>query len=107
MLKRSVKISVRLVLLVLMGIGLTVSTLHSHHNLELHNSSEFADTGHCLTTDYTLCPICANIIEADNVSIDESGTSLFKTDELIKLSDDNELSASVIVSRGRSPPVLG
>lgn len=91
----------------LLGISISFSTLHSHHNLELHNSSEFADTGHCITSDDTLCPICANLIEPDFLSVNESGTTFFKAEKLIILADDNERLGSVIINRGRSPPVLG
>lgn len=107
MIKRRIHISTGLLLIMLLGISLSFSTLHSHHNLELHNSSEFADTGHCITSDDTLCPICANLIEPDLLSVNESGTTFFKTAERIILTDDNEQSDSVITNRGRSPPVLG
>ena len=94
-------------LIMLLGISISFSTLHSHHNLELHNSSEFADTGHCITSDDTLCPICANLIEPDFLSVNESANTFFKTEKLIILADDNERLGSVIINRGRSPPVLG
>lgn len=107
MIKRRINISTGFLLIMLLGISLSFSTLHSHHNLELHNSSEFADTGHCITSDDTLCPICANLIEPDLLSINESGTTFFNTVEQIILIDDNKQSDSVITNRGRSPPVLG
>lgn len=107
MIRRRINISVGLLLIMLLGISLSFSTLHSHHNLELHNSSEFADTGHCLTADYTLCPVCANLIEGDIPSINESETTFFRTEEQIIFTDDNKQSRAVVVNRGRSPPVLG
>ncbi|WP_141239951.1 hypothetical protein [Aliifodinibius salipaludis] len=107
MIKRRINISTGLLLIMLMGISLSFSTLHSHHNLELHNSSEFADTGHCITSDDILCPICANIIEPDLPSINEAGTTFFNTGAQIILTDDNKRSGSVTTTRGRSPPVLG
>lgn len=107
MIKRRINISTGLLLIVLLGISLSFSTLHSHHNLELHNSSDFADTGHCITSDDTLCPICANIIKPDLLSINESGTTFFNTGEQIILTDDIKRSGSVNSNRGRSPPVLG
>lgn len=107
MIKRRIHISTGLLLIMLLGISLSFSTLHSHHNLELHNSSEFADTGHCITSDDTLCPICANLIDPDLPSVNESGTIFFKTSERILFTDDNNRSGSFITNRGRSPPVLG
>jgi hypothetical protein len=107
MIKRRINISVGLLLIILLGISLSFSTLHSHHNLELHNSLEFADTGQCITSDDTLCPICANLIESNLLSINESSAPFFKPKEQIIFTDDNEQSGSVIINRGRSPPVLG
>jgi hypothetical protein len=107
MLKRRINISIGFLLILLLGVSLSFSTLHSHHNLELHNSSEFADTGHCITSDDILCPICANLIEPEFLSVNKSGTTFFKTEGLIIVTDDKVRSGSIIINRGRSPPVLG
>ncbi|MDZ7659287.1 hypothetical protein [Fodinibius sp.] len=107
MIKRRINISTGLLLIMLLGISLSFSTLHSHHNLELHNSSEFADTGHCITSDDTLCPICAHLIESDLISISESDTAFFKAEKRITFNAEEEHPGSVITNRGRSPPVLG
>ncbi len=107
MFKRGINISIGILLILLLGISLSFSTLHSHHNLKLHNSSEFADTGHCITSDDTLCPICANLIEGDIPSINEYETTFFRTEEQIIYTDDNKQSRSVVGNRSRSPPVLG
>ncbi len=107
MLKRRINISTGFLLILILGISLSFSTLHSHHNLELHNSSEFADTGHCITSDDTVCPICANLIEPEFLSVNESSTPFFKTEGLIIVTDDKVRSGSIISNRGRSPPVLG
>ena len=104
MLHRSVKISIRLILLMLMGIGLAVSTLHSHHNLELHNSADFADTGQCLTEDSTMCPICAHLVQLDNNS--GLGVSTFFVDVDSIVLDRSSYLPSPFQSyhKGRSPP---
>lgn len=101
---RRFKINIGIFLLMLMGIGLTVSTLHSHHNLELHNSADFADTGHCLTSDTTLCPICAHLIKTDVPSQDHSQIVLFDLDQVILTDSSYRTSVLFVANKGRSPP---
>jgi len=95
-----------LFLLVLMSIGLTISTLHSHHHLEWSHSSDFVDTGHCLTEDTTVCPISGYIFETDVLSASYFGEAFFKAKEFITdyhiFIDDYSTS----INRGRSPPAL-
>lgn len=104
--KRRFKLLFSLFLLMLMSIGLTVSTLHSHHNLELHNSVEFADTGHCLNADTTLCPICGYVLEGDE--LDQFGIqTLFVPSGIVETPD---IKAAHFRAHfpvlGRSPPAF-
>ena len=91
----------------LMSIGLTISTLHSHHNLELHNSADFADTGHCLTSDTTLCPICAHLVQSDVPSHDGAFTVFRNVEEVLLATIDLKGASPSVVNTGRSPPFIG
>lgn len=107
MIKRRLKISASLLLLMLLGISLSFSTLHSHHDLELHNSAGFADTGHCITADTTLCPICAHLIQSDDFSNDYAVPS-FTVLNIITLDPANTWTPLFYFpNKGRSPPVFG
>lgn len=86
-----------------MSAGLTISTLHSHHHLDLHHPPEIADTGSCISADTTICPICA-VFKVDIPATLTSGETTFYVDQLIV--EDNYIIARfpVAVNRGRSPP---
>lgn len=90
-----------------MGIGLTVSTLHSHHHLEWHQSSDVSETEHCISKDTTLCPISGYIFETEVLSSSHSGEIFFSVEEVITETDFQIKDYSTKVYRGRSPPVLG
>lgn len=92
-------------MLMFMGIGLTISTLHSHHHLEWNHPTEFADNGgQCITTDTTICPICGLLIQTDAPSFSHSGEVTFNIEIIILQDDDSAIYRSVVVNRGRSPP---
>lgn len=103
---RNLKSKIGLFLLMLTSIGLTISTLHSHHHLEWNHPSDFTDTGHCISTDTTVCPIVGYIFETEVLSASQSGDIFFSVKEIITekryLIDDH----STVVNRGRSPPAL-
>lgn len=103
MIKRRVKLYIGLCLLVLMSVGLTISTLHSHHHLNLNHPPDFADTGNCITGDTTLCPI-SGIFKITTPPVAHSGKVFFYVDQLIV--EDNHCVAhfSLAVNKGRSPP---
>lgn len=103
---RSLKSKIGLFLLMLTGIGLTISTLHSHHHLEWNHSSDFTDTGHCLSTDSTVCPIVGYIFETEVLSASESANIFFSIDGIISEKSFRIDDYSIVVNRGRSPPVL-
>lgn len=106
MVNHKIKLGISLFLLMFMSIGLTVSTLHSHHNLELHNSVEFADTGHCLNADTTLCPICGYVLEGDMSHTVET-ENLFVPLDIAQTFDDSAIpSRSFIPVLGRAPPLF-
>ncbi len=99
------KLTISLCLLMLMSIGLTISTLHSHHHLEWSHPTEFADNGgQCITTDTTICPICGLLIQTDNLSLSHSGNVTFNIEIIVNPDDDSAINRSVVVNRGRSPP---
>lgn len=88
----------------MLGISLTISTLHSHHNLELHNSPDFADTGHCLNDYSPLCPICGYLLEGDEIEVVESGTDFAPHFVLANRDQNRFASRNHIPFLGRSPP---
>lgn len=104
MIKRRLHISFGIFLLMLMSIGLTISTLHSHHNLEFHNSPDYADTGHCLTVDSTLCPICGYVVQATQAPAVDSTTHLQPVSVVNNGNTTDVSQRTYIPVLGRSPP---
>lgn len=104
MIKRRFRISLGIFLLMLMSIGLTISTLHSHHNLEFHNSPDYTDTGQCLNIDTTLCPICGYIVEASQAPVIDSHAFL-NSKTIVKNRDTSDIPKRIYIPiLGRSPP---
>lgn len=91
----------------LIGVVLTFSTLHSHHNLDLHNSSEFADTGHCISADTTLCPICAHLVQSEDVTTSTSAVSFTIVNSVTEFTATETSTYFYFPNKGRSPPILG
>ena len=104
--KRRIKLQISLLLLVLTGIGLTISTLHSHHHIEWSHAPDSPDTGHCISVDTTVCPITGYIFETDILSDSNSGATLFESAELTITDDIRRYDSAIAVNRGRSPPAL-
>lgn len=107
MLKRKFKTIISLTLLMFMSIGLTISTLHSHHHLEWNHPTDFVDTGTCLSVDTTNCPITGYIFETEILSASHSGDIFFSVEEIITEKNIQINDGSIVVNLGRSPPVLG
>ncbi len=102
--KRSIRLKVSLFLLVLMSIGLTITTLHSHHHLEWSHPTDFADTGNCLSADTTHCPITGYLFETEVLSDSNSADIFFSVEEIITEKGIQVEDHSTVVNRGRSPP---
>lgn len=93
--------------MLIMSMNLVISTLHSHHNLELHKSSDFADTGQCLSADNTLCPICGYILRTDSPSDSSFTDVFFDVTEVVKDQHDRSaFSPFYNFCKGRSPPTV-
>ncbi len=107
MLKRRFKTIVGLTLLMFMSIGLTISTLHSHHHIEWNHSVDFVDTGNCLTSDTTVCPICGYLLQTDTPPALQSDEILFTDNQVVVEKDETGTDFWLTDNRGRSPPVLG
>ena len=92
------------IFLVLISMSLTISTLHSHNHIEWHHPQSHVDTGHCLTVDNTVCPMCAYLLKAD-VTSEVKVSGYFNDFELVDFQPE-ELTASPFqdLYRGRSPP---
>lgn len=104
--KRSIRLKISLFLLMLMSAGLTITTLHSHHHLELNHPPDFADTGNCLSVDTTYCPIVGHLYEKEVLTASPSGDILFQAQALIAEQNIQVHDHTSAVNRGRSPPVL-
>jgi hypothetical protein len=104
MFKRRLKVCIGSFLLVLMSMGLTISTFHSHHHFEWEHPKEFADTGNCINKDTTLCPINGHILQTDLPATDYSGELFFNVDEVVTENDLIVSSYEININRGRSPP---
>ena len=102
--KRRIKSQISLFLLILTGIGLAISTLHSHHHLEWNHSQDFPDTGHCISVDTAVCPITGYIFETDVLSPSNSGETFFESTKVTLKNDFRLYDSAVVVNRGRSPP---
>lgn len=103
--KRRIKSQISLFLLMLTGIGLAISTLHSHHHLEWNHSPDFPDTGHCISADTTVCPISGYIFETEVLSASNAGATFFESTEITIENDIRFYDPAIAVNRGRSPPL--
>ena len=104
--KRRIKSQISLFLLMLVSMGLAISTLHSHHHLEWNHSQDFPDTGHCLSVDTAVCPITGYIFETDILADSHTGKTFFESTEIIIKDDFRLHDSSISANRGRSPPAL-
>lgn len=91
--------------LVLVSLILTVSTLHSHKHIEWHHPKKHVDTGHCLTVDDTVCPICAYLFKADTTPVIEAENIQFSFEILEYRSDELPEKTYHTYLKGRSPPI--
>lgn len=90
----------------MLSISLTISTLHSHHNLELHNSPDFADTGQCLNDYSPLCPICGCFLQDSELEANKAVTNFDPTAVLTVQKQTVFSNQNYIPILGRSPPFL-
>lgn len=102
MTERTIKLYISVLLLMLMSIGLAISTLHSHHHLQW-NHTEFADTGHCITSDEAFCPITGCLLQVE-VPQTTKGITFFRVEEVVTEQLHRTPDRSVANHRGRSPP---
>lgn len=102
--KRSIRLKISLFLLVLMSIGLTITTLHSHHHLELSHPTDFADTGSCLDIDSTLCPICGYLFQTDMPSTSYTERAYFAVEGIMYEDTEIKPYRFYCCYLGRSPP---
>jgi len=91
--------------LVLVSLSLTVSTLHSHNHIEWHHPKKHVDTGHCLTIDDTVCPICAYLFKADLSPEITAENHLFNYQILDDRPEDLPVKLHHTYLKGRSPPI--
>lgn len=81
--KRSLYSILSFSIMLIIGMNLVISTLHSHHHLQWNHSGDFTDTGHCITTNTTLCPICGYVLKATN-SPEPNVTNHFEKYDIVR-----------------------
>jgi len=92
--------------MLIMSMSLVISTLHSHEHFEWNHPDDFADTGHCLTTDTTLCPISGHLLQG-SITLSVNAEQHFNPTAFVP-----SIQISAIPNRhffpvlGRSPPTL-
>jgi hypothetical protein len=92
------------IFIVLISMSITVSTFHSHHDIQWNRSIKHADTGHTLTVDSSQCPVCGYLFKAG------SGPAVSSTQVLAKSTlIQGSVSLAFLPSfqnpvSGRSPP---
>ncbi|MDX1639940.1 MAG: hypothetical protein R3281_18415 [Balneolaceae bacterium] len=95
-----------LFLLVLTSLGMTLSTLHSHHDFQWHKTEQVADTGTSISSDGTACPICGYLFKVD-LPLDGNNVSVFFQGRDITTNLTYSFSLGFeITTPGRSPPFL-
>ena len=104
--RRKVHIIFGSLMLIFMSVSLTFSTVHSHHHIQWHHSEDFTDTGNCITSDISICPICGYHIKTDipNPSVPKAELRL---DSILEGPVDQFLPKTPIrFDEGRSPPAI-
>lgn len=94
-------------MLLVISISLVFSTLHSHHHIQWDHSGDIANTGHCFTTDTTVCPISGYLFQADIAPAPSSDHKLAHITFFAELDGDilEEDIESLVL--GRAPPIAG
>ncbi|MBO6585541.1 MAG: hypothetical protein JJ953_05510 [Gracilimonas sp.] len=85
-------------------VSLTVSTFHSHHDIQWNRSIKHADTGHTLTVDSSQCPVCGYLFKAGSVPAVSSTQVLAKSTFIQGSASLAFLSYFQNPVSGRSPP---
>lgn len=92
--------------MLVVSMNLIVSTLHSHHHLELNHPKNFADTGNCITTDATLCPICGYILQGNTSPSLDVEQHFNSYNIAVNAHKNSALTNQYFPVLGRSPPSL-
>lgn len=94
------------IFILLIGVSLTFSTLHSHHHIQWDHPEEFADTGHCITSDTTVCPVCGYLFKIDLTRPALSQVPEFNTEVVAEPVLPVVHNPHLFHIRGRAPPAL-
>lgn len=94
------------IFVLLIGMSLIFSTLHSHHHIQWDHPPELADTGHCITSDTTICPVCGYLFKVDLAPPAFSQIPEFDSEVVSGSIHSVVQSPHLLHSRGRSPPSL-
>lgn len=106
MFKLKVKKRISLFLLILMSIGLIITTLHSHHPFHWNQPKHLANTGSSLSTDSAYCPICGYTFKGNKAPVFHVA-QVFKCFLLLPAPKDHAHTAVFYVfDLGRAPPAL-
>ena len=104
--RRKINIVLGVLMLIFMGSSLTFSTLHSHHHIQWHHSGDFTDTGSCITTDISICPICGYHIKNDFPNAADLKTELEFDSKIDTRIDLFVPDTPLRFDEGRSPPAI-
>lgn len=105
MFKLKIKKRISLFLLVLMSIGLVITTLHSHHPFHWKHPKHLANTGSSLSSDSAYCPICGYTFKGNKAPVFQV-TQFFRCYLTFVLPTDHPfVSAFYIPDLGRAPPL--
>ncbi len=104
--RRSLYTVLSFAIMLVVGMSLVISTLHSHHHLKWNHPNDFADTGHCITTNTTLCPICGYIVKGSTTTVLDVNTNFSELDITIKPQTNTTAKLFSFPVLGRSPPYV-
>lgn len=93
-----------LLLVLMIGGSMVFSTLHSHHEVEWNHPERHLNTGTCLTSDTTVCPISGYLFKA-NFDANPGVQPYYYSEATINLSSNHSVAFyTYLFDLGRSPP---
>jgi|AntDeeMinimDraft_5_1070356.scaffolds.fasta_scaffold07495_3 hypothetical protein len=102
---RNKNIASRWFVLLFVGMSITFSTLHSHHDVEWSHSTNTIQSDQCITETSNVCPICGYLF---NANIVDTPTRFVLTERPVAVSfrsTSQYLNPFSGEPAGRSPPI--
>ncbi|MGK7369342.1 MAG: hypothetical protein ACNS64_03940 [Candidatus Halalkalibacterium sp. M3_1C_030] len=95
------------IFIVLISMSMTISTLHSHHNIQWNSAQNHANTSHNITVDSAQCPVCGYLFNADPSPVVFFKQVLAESSLVQVPGSLTFLPSSFSPVLGRSPPASG